>query len=280
MATPGVGGYSCDFVLVVPEVLMCPTCQLTLCEPFLTDCCGRHFCQTCISPIRNNKEPCPLCQAANFSVMIDQNVKKQVNQLLVHCDNHGDGCVWEGKLGKLEKHHNEDCGYTVTECSLQCGKRLHRRMLEEHEADHCPNRSSESQIRGLMVKLDSALAENLSLSDKNKALKAKVVKYTHRNEQQAKTIKEQAKTIKEQDKTIKDQAKTIKDQAKTIEDQSPEIKELQRIHLEQEKKKMKGMSEELKAKFEEKACPVCNTRFPARFTQLDFERHVEGHFQT
>ena len=27
-----------------------------------------------------------------------------------------------------------------------------------------------------------------------------------------------------------------------------------------------------------RACPVCNTRFPARIPQADFEHHVQGHF--
>ena len=28
-----------------------------------------------------------------------------------------------------------------------------------------------------------------------------------------------------------------------------------------------------------RACPVCNTKFPARMAQPEFERHVQGHFQ-
>ena len=28
-----------------------------------------------------------------------------------------------------------------------------------------------------------------------------------------------------------------------------------------------------------RACPVCNTKFPARMAQQEFERHVQGHFQ-
>lgn len=28
-----------------------------------------------------------------------------------------------------------------------------------------------------------------------------------------------------------------------------------------------------------RTCPVCNTKFPTRMTQQEFERHVQGHFQ-
>ena len=27
-----------------------------------------------------------------------------------------------------------------------------------------------------------------------------------------------------------------------------------------------------------RTCPVCDTKFPARIAQVDFERHVQGHF--
>ena len=28
-----------------------------------------------------------------------------------------------------------------------------------------------------------------------------------------------------------------------------------------------------------RACPICNTKFPTRMAQQEFERHVQGHFQ-
>lgn len=66
-----------------------------------------------------------------------------------------------------------------------------------------------------------------------------------------------------------------------LEETLPNIAD-QNAKLEHKVQQLRAQIEQLKAaaKPEEnvRSCPVCNTKFPARMQQQDFERHVQGHF--
>ena len=56
------------------------------------------------------------------------------------------------------------------------------------------------------------------------------------------------------------QAQKIQEQSQIIEQQAEQIKQMSVFKP-------------------DKCCPVCNTKFPSRMKQRDFELHVQGHFQ-
>jgi hypothetical protein len=59
--------------------------------------------------------------------------------MTVLCNNHKDGCKWEGPLRDLEDHLDE-CPYSPSECPFNCGETLSRKDLDEHKEKYCEKR--------------------------------------------------------------------------------------------------------------------------------------------
>ena len=61
-------GFDCIFVEEPPKHLQtdCSICMCVLKNPYLVDCCGISFCQSCIKPIQDDSKPCPVCNV-NFT---------------------------------------------------------------------------------------------------------------------------------------------------------------------------------------------------------------------
>ena len=72
------GGYDYEFVSDPPDELKCSICLSVLRDPSLTSCCGNHFCQSCISHIKNKGMPCPLCQEQDYTIMLDKLIIQRV----------------------------------------------------------------------------------------------------------------------------------------------------------------------------------------------------------
>ena len=258
MATAtGVGGLSCDFVGDPPNVLLCSVCSLPFRDPYLTDCCGAHFCMSCIYPLKNNKGPCPECEQAEFEVMIDRNKLKEVNELLVYCASRGKGCEWKGCLRELEQHQTVGCDCILVVCSLGCGERLPRKNMGEHEVDLCPKRTLEEQVKSLTKQLDAAIAKRLTLEDTVKNAKLKNKELSAKNKELKAANSNQTTIIREQQMRIDELA-----------------------GMEKAKKELPDMKTQTEKPETEKTCPVCNTRFPGRMKQIDFENHVQLHFRS
>ena len=90
------GGHDCDFVVPPPENLHCPICHLVFNDPHLTDCCGHHFCHSCILKSLQMSQVCPLCQR-EFEIFPAKNVTREVNALQVKCTHKKGGCEWQGE---------------------------------------------------------------------------------------------------------------------------------------------------------------------------------------
>ena len=141
MASHQLSGYQCQFVDSV-EDCKCPLCQHVTREPFLTSCCGQHFCQVCINRILTDNNPCPFCKSTDFSTFLDKKQKRRVLDLKVYCNKKAEGCQWKGGLGKLEQHlgenpHNQ---YVVINCPNKCGRAFQRRLQAEHMKYACSKR--------------------------------------------------------------------------------------------------------------------------------------------
>ena len=142
---PLEGGYDLDFVDPPPEDLQCSICLSVLRDPHLTSCCGKHFCQGCIGRIRKSGKPCPLCMCKgyNFTIMLDKNFARKVNDLKVRCPKKEKGCEWTGELKNMEMHLDiaaGGCDFVTIPCDYSCGCVVLRRELQEHKANSCSKR--------------------------------------------------------------------------------------------------------------------------------------------
>ena len=138
MASPQQSGYQCQFVDSVKDY-ECPVCLHVTREPFLTSCCGQHFCQVCISRILTDNKPCPCCKENSFTTLLDKKQKRKVLSLKVYCKKNVEGCQWVGGLGELENHLCENCQFVKVNCPNNCGQAIQRRLLAKHQANDCLN---------------------------------------------------------------------------------------------------------------------------------------------
>lgn len=79
--------YQDDLYLERPDdKFSCPIC---LCpvqrQAHLTECCGRHFCLSCIGRLRNENKPCPMCKATPLAIFPNKERQREINQLRVRC---------------------------------------------------------------------------------------------------------------------------------------------------------------------------------------------------
>jgi hypothetical protein len=79
------GGFDCVFVEEASEQLQtkCAICLCILKHPYLVDCCGTSFCQTCIEPIKQSDKPCPHCNVAFTTCIPDKRLQRTLNDMKV-----------------------------------------------------------------------------------------------------------------------------------------------------------------------------------------------------
>ena len=104
-----VCGYDCEIVDLPASAYQtkCPICHLVLRYPYLSECCGVNFCQSCGERIRAEHMPCPTCRKANFRIFPNLGLANYLNKLCVSCTSCKPSCNWCGELGELEYHLNE-----------------------------------------------------------------------------------------------------------------------------------------------------------------------------
>ena len=137
-----------DFVDPPSKEYICPICLDVIQEPYLTTCCGNHFCQTCIQEVEKTKNPrCPLCNETPFKSFINKHFLRQLNQLKVYCSNKAKGCEWIGEYGKVGEHlsmstkEKGDCQYVLIKCpASSCSKEIFRGKFKDHVDNRCDYR--------------------------------------------------------------------------------------------------------------------------------------------
>ena len=102
------GGFDCAFVEEPPKQFQtdCSICLCVLKDPYLVNCCGISFCQSCIKPIQDNGKPCPVCNVNFITCIPDKRLQRTLNGMKVYCSNKGLGCKWTGELRNLSLHLN------------------------------------------------------------------------------------------------------------------------------------------------------------------------------
>ena len=111
----------------------------------LTECCGQHYCDSCLTKWLKKQKTCPHCRKENFQSMINKEKTREVKELRIRCSNREKGCDWAGEMGVLEDHLQSDkgCGYVIVECGNRgrglkvCGERMERRHLTNHMENEC-----------------------------------------------------------------------------------------------------------------------------------------------
>ena len=126
----------------------CPIClQVMLNDPHLVECCGHHFCGTCIKRVKDSNGACPYCKRIVYQAVSDKGCLRIINVLKVKCTNKH--CEWKGELKYLPVHLNKgkregQCQYEEVTCVHSgCEIKNERQYLVEHEKDECPQRPYE-----------------------------------------------------------------------------------------------------------------------------------------
>ena len=134
----------------------CPICLGILKEPFLTSCCGNHFCKSCIITVKKNSSKCPLCKATPLDGIINKHFKRSLDRLKVYCVHKEMGCKWIGEYGNIEKHLDSDnekgeCQFVTVQCplSIQCDSIILRKLLTIHCEKTCKYRPFVCKYCGL-----------------------------------------------------------------------------------------------------------------------------------
>ena len=134
----------------MPQRFLCIICTKVLRDARLTECCGHHFCDSCLTNWRRTQyyggKTCPHCRVGNFKHMLNREKIRDINELRIRCTYHKAGCEWEGELGALKQHLQSEsgCGYVVVACpndtkkvvGYNCGK-MKRKDLKAHMHNKC-----------------------------------------------------------------------------------------------------------------------------------------------
>ena len=137
-----------NFITQPSQDFNCPICLSLLQKPFLTTCCGGHFCEECAQKVKRQYNQCPLCKETPLNAVVDKYFKRQLEQLMVYCPQKE--CKWKGELGKVKQHLASDqpvgeCLYVKVKCLLPCGQEILRSSLYSHMTDSCPYRDASCQ---------------------------------------------------------------------------------------------------------------------------------------
>ena len=141
------GGHDYKFVRKLKKIedddLVCPICQLVCRDPQQSQCCGKIFCQICVTRLKKTNElsaQCPNCRQCPFEVFADKRSKRSIANLNVFCTRQEKGCDWEGTVDQAETHSTSECSHRVVKCSNSCGKKLRHYELDKHNTTYCPKR--------------------------------------------------------------------------------------------------------------------------------------------
>ena len=154
MAEGGYGGYDYEFVDKLDSKYYCLVCQNVLREPMLTDCCGIHYCQSCLQQCnRSYITQCPHCRKQNYHKMLDKQLEREIRELQIYCVNHSrKNCLWEGEVSKLSEHLSSSCPQRESvncceKCPNGCGKLIKSREIETHR-EICPLQEVTCMLNG------------------------------------------------------------------------------------------------------------------------------------
>ena len=131
----------------------CAICFDVLFQPKMVSCCGHSFCAACIGHVERDHKPCPLC-GQEFSLIDDKRLVRTLNGFKVYCPRRERGCDWNGELGELPRHLNQNpesdkllkgCQFQEIQCELYRSHSCERRLMADHVSTRCPTRDVECE---------------------------------------------------------------------------------------------------------------------------------------
>ena len=117
----------------------------------LTECCGQHYCDSCLKKWLKKNKTCPHCRKKDFQNMLNREKIREINEFKVRCTHKEKGCKWVDELGALKDHLESDngCDYVMVTCSntaipmsswqhnSTCGEGMEQRHLTHHQENEC-----------------------------------------------------------------------------------------------------------------------------------------------
>ena len=104
----------------VPDKYKCSICMKVLRDARLVECCGQHYCDSCLGKWINskNEKTCPNCRKNDVQSILNKERIREISELHVWCSNIKKGCEWEGEMKALEEHLGSDngCEYETVYC--------------------------------------------------------------------------------------------------------------------------------------------------------------------
>ena len=167
------GGYDHDFVDTIAPKYHCNICMKVLQDPRLTECCGQHYCDSCLKKWLKRNKTCPQCRKKDFQNILDKAMIREIKEFKVRCTNKMKGCKWVDELGTLKHHLESDngCDYVMVTCSNiatlptlwcgfstflgSCGEVMERRHLIHHQKNECLYRQHRCQYCGYIDTYDA-----------------------------------------------------------------------------------------------------------------------------
>ena len=95
------------------ERLQCPVCYLPILKGQISTCSNGHIvCNTC----KPQLQCCPVCRDTQYcrGLLIEQ-IREDLIQSTVSCNQSSRGCQWRGTFADLEKH-TLNCTHQITQC--------------------------------------------------------------------------------------------------------------------------------------------------------------------
>ena len=154
----------------------CQICMKVLREPQATECCGQHYCKSCLETWFGQSQQgniCPHCRQVNFRYILYKPLQRKIDELMVYCPNHEKGCSKTMKLKGLNSHMSatnpSGCDYITIVCQNKCGSSYFRKNKTNHLNNKCSKRKVACQYCNVEVTYDSlhnhhSLCENYPLS--------------------------------------------------------------------------------------------------------------------
>lgn len=132
-----------DYISVVDDNLICPICRCPFVDPIRLSC-DHSFCQDCVKaayPSDAEKiSSCPSCRAnarPAEHLSIPRFVVHMLDELVVKCPNHLNGCMVQMRRGDVQDHLAYYCAETQQQCPfLKCDKSVARKRKDLA----CPHR--------------------------------------------------------------------------------------------------------------------------------------------
>ena len=92
-------------------------------------------------------------------------------------------------------HEREECGCAVVECSYQCGAHLHRRLVDEHQRDECPQLQVDTKLESFMKRMEERHEREMSkMETRLTAMETGLVTERERHERETRKVEDKLDT--------------------------------------------------------------------------------------